>query len=160
LKISQSVRLMFITLLIGMCIIAGGCGTYAKKPTPNTYTPPNTTLTPGATSPGQLSSQEISNKAAMEAVKVSGVNSAAAIVSDQIIYVGLDLNADVDKAKAAEIEKNVLDRVATLDHKYTAKVTSDKNIVAAIKTVSQGTLQGKSMSNFNNEMHMITTNMK
>lgn len=159
-KISQSVRHILVTLLIGICIVGGGCGTYAKKPNPNTYTQPNNTLTPGETSPGQLSSQEISNKAAMEAVRVSGVKSAAAIVSDQIIYVGLDLNEDVDKAKAADIEKNVLDRVAALDHKYTARVTSDKNNFAAIQTVSRGTLQGKSMSNYNNEMNMITTNMK
>jgi hypothetical protein len=107
-----------------------------------------------------LSAQEIANKGAMEAGKVAGVKSSAAIVSDKIVYVGLDLYSDVSKEQAAEIEKNVQDRVANLDHKYTAKVTSDKNTVAAIRTVSQGLAQGKSISNFTNEINMITTNMK
>jgi len=161
LKKSKPVLLMIITLLLGASLFAGGCGTYAKKPVPQPTTPaPNTKMTPNETSPGEASATDIANRAAKEAGKVTGVNAAAAIVADRVIYIGLDLNADVDNNESAAIEKNVMDRVNNMERGYTARVTSDKDTVARIRTVAQGVAQGKPISSFKQELDSIIVKMK
>lgn len=162
-KTPKSVLIMFITLLIGVSLFAGGCGSYAKKPAPNPApsTPMTPTdispapMTPNATSPAPTSTMEVANKASMEAGKVMGVNMATAIVSDKTIYIGLTLNANGDKTKSAAVEKNVMDKVKSMEPGYTVMVTSDMNTVASIKTVAEGVAQGKPMSSFTKEMDMI-----
>jgi len=161
LKKSKPLLLMAIMLLLGVSLFAGGCGTYAKKTVPQPTTPaPNTKMTPNETSPGEASATDIANRAAIEAGKVTGVNAAAAIVADRVIYLGLDLNADVDNNESAAIEKNVMERVNNMERGYTARVTSDKATVAAIRTVAQGVAQGKPVSSFKQELNSIMAKMK
>jgi YhcN/YlaJ family sporulation lipoprotein len=102
---------------------------------------------------------EVANKASMEAGKVMGVNMATAIVSDKTIYIGLTMNANGDKTKSAAVEKNVMDKVKSMEPGYTVMVTSDMNTVASIKTVAEGVAQGKPMSSFTKEMDMIMMKM-
>jgi YhcN/YlaJ family sporulation lipoprotein len=166
LKTSKSVLLMFITLLIGVSLIAGGCSSAAKKPlqpmpsTPVPSTPvPNTPMTPDTTSPAPTYPTEVANRAATEAGKIMGVNKATVIVSGKIIYIGLDLKANLDKQKSAEIEKNVVDRVKSMESGYTVMVSSDVDTVTRIKNVAQGIAQGKPLSSFKTEIENIGTRL-
>lgn len=168
-----STRLIFITLLIGICLVVSGCSSTANKPPqpapnppiPSSPTPmptspgPNTLRDPNATSPAQTSVMEVANRAAMEAGKVVEVNEAAAIVQDKVIYIGLDLKANLTKLKITATEKNVMDRVKEIEPGYIVRVTSDTNTVAAIKTIAQGIAQGKSMTGFKKEMNMVMMKM-
>ncbi|PKM77131.1 MAG: sporulation protein [Firmicutes bacterium HGW-Firmicutes-15] len=170
-KISKFARLMVISLLIGSSMMIGGCSSAAKKPAqplPSTPVPtdpmpavpaPTTPITPNATTPAQPSAMQVANQAAMEASKVMEVNKAVAVVADNVIYIGLDLNANMDKAKSTAIEKNVMDRVMKMESGYTVKVTSDMKTVASIKTVAQGLAQGKPITSFKTEMNMIMLKM-
>lgn len=169
-KISRLAVLMLMSLLISSSIMMGGCTSAAKKPAqppsstpvptnPIPTNPTPTPTTPNATTPTQPSALDVANQAAMVASKIMGVNKATAVVADNVIYVGLDLDANMDKTKSAAIEKNVMDTVTKMEAGYTVKVTSDIKTVAAIKTVAQGLVQGKTISSFKTEMNMILTNM-
>ncbi len=168
-KTSKSVLIIFITLLIGISLIAGGCGGYAKKPVPSVpvpdtpMTPTNLSpvpTTPNAATPAPTSIAEAADQAKTEAQKVMGVNKAAAVVADKTIYVGITLNADVAKTQAPVVEKNVMDRVTTMVPGYAVRVTSDMNTVASITSVAEGVAEGKPMASFQKEMDMITNSMK
>lgn len=160
-KKSKIVQLIFIILLIGISMVGVACSNVAKKPaqpTPNssgtrTETSP-APITPNI-SPAPNSTMEVANQAAMEAEKVMGVSRATAFVSSNIIYIGLDLNTNLDKTKSAAIEKTVMDRIKAMESGYKVGVTSDMNTVTAIKTVAQGQTQGIPISSFKTEMDMI-----
>jgi YhcN/YlaJ family sporulation lipoprotein len=165
LKTAKPMLLMFITLLIGICLITGGCSSKANKspnPTSSTKTPetantiPNTQTTPVVTSTEQITPKEVANQAVTEADKVLGVKGATAFVSGQNVYIGLNLQANIDKQKSAAIGKSVVEVVKSMEPGYTIMATSDLNTVAAIKTVSQGVSQGKSLSSFNKEIDNIS----
>lgn len=170
-KISRLALLMLMSLLIGSTIMLAGCANAAKKPAqpvpsapvptnPMPATPaPATPTIPNSTTPAQPSTMQVANQAALEASKVMEVNKAVAVVADNVIYVGLDLNANMDKTKSAAIEKNVMDRVTKTESGYTVKVTSDLKTVASIKTVAQGLAQGKPITSFKTEINMIMLKM-
>jgi YhcN/YlaJ family sporulation lipoprotein len=159
LKISKQILLMFIVLLIGVSLAAGGCSTLAKKPTQPTTPAPSIQTTPNVTTPTPTYPTDVSNKAAAEAGKVAGVDKATALVSDKIIYIGLNLKANLDKTKSAAAEKAVTDRVKNIEPGYTVIVTSDVDTVTRIKNVSQGIAQGQPLSSFTNEIANIATRL-
>jgi YhcN/YlaJ family sporulation lipoprotein len=171
LKISKQILLMFIILLIGGCLVAGGCAKTSNKPmpaptapAPSTPTPaptptPTPTPTPNVTTPTPTYPTDVSNRVAMEAGKVAGVDKATAIVSGKMIYIGLDLKANLDKTKSAAAEKNVMDQVKNIEPGYTVIVTSDVDTVTRIKNVAQGIAQGQPLSSFTNEIANIGTRL-
>ncbi|MDD3365452.1 MAG: YhcN/YlaJ family sporulation lipoprotein [Syntrophomonas sp.] len=165
-KTLRSTLIMFMTLLIGICLVVGGCNSAAKKPiqpipsAPMPASPePNNPVNPNTPSSAQPSTMEVANRAVIEADKVMQVNKAAAIVQDNIIYIGLDLKANLGKQKIAATEKNVVDRVKKIETGYTVRVTSDMATVAAIKTIAEGIAEGKPMTSFKKEMDMIMMKM-
>ncbi len=157
--------LVLIALLIVVNLVIIGCSITAEKPAqpmlPTTPIPPqNASPTPMAKSPlNPASPMEAANQAVTEARKVMGVNGASAFVADKIIYIGLDLRENSDKHQSVVIEKNVMNSIISLNSGYTAKVTSDMDTVKLIKTVAQGIAQGRSISNFKNEVNDITIKM-
>jgi len=98
-------------------------------------------------------------QAAAEAQKVSGVRSATAVISGKMLYVGLDLNANLEKTKSAMVEKEVLNKVKKLYPNYTVMVSSDIDTVTRIKKVAQGIAAGKPLSSFSKEIQDIGTRM-
>ncbi|MDD3364529.1 MAG: YhcN/YlaJ family sporulation lipoprotein [Syntrophomonas sp.] len=126
-----------ITLLIGICLVAGGCS--SQKP-----------AKPEAGFP-----KEVANRVETEAGKVEGVNKATALVSDKNIYIGLELKEKLDKQKSTTIERSVLDRMIYLEPKYAIGVTSDMDLISKIKGVAQGFAQGNPLSSFQNEIMEI-----
>jgi ABC-type Fe3+-hydroxamate transport system substrate-binding protein len=76
LKTSKQMLLIFTTLLIGICLLTGGCSSKTNEspnPTSSTKTPetantiPNTHTTPVVTSSDPISPTEVANRAATEA---------------------------------------------------------------------------------------------
>lgn len=164
---ATSKKLLFLplTLLLGASLVLGGCQA-AKKPEPkntgNIPAPTNQTNpnTQKATNPNQAYPRHIADKVVNEANKVQGVRGSAAVVSGKNVYLGLDLNANLEKSKSAQVEKNVLNRVKKLVPGYTVTVTSDVDIVTRIKRVSQGIAQGKTIASFNKELQEISNRLK
>jgi YhcN/YlaJ family sporulation lipoprotein len=147
---------MFIVLLIGGYLVAGGCAKTSNNPVP----PPSTPTTPEATTPTpDTYPTGVSNQAAEEAGKVAGVYKATALVSGDMIYIGLDLKANLDKTMSAAAEKNVTDQVKNIEPSYTVIVTSDVDTVTRIKNIAQGIAQGQPLSSFTNEIAIIATRL-
>ncbi len=133
-------QIFLITLLIGACLLMGGCSP-AKKP--------------AETMPG--TPKEVATLVETEAGKVSGVDQATALVADKNIYIGLDLKANLDKQQSTAIEKSIMDRMVYLEPNYNISVTSDMDTVTMIKAVARGFAQGKPLSDFKNEIEIINT---
>ncbi|PKM78019.1 MAG: hypothetical protein CVU90_04710 [Firmicutes bacterium HGW-Firmicutes-15] len=136
-NVSRQKLFILITILIGVCLVAGGCSSQKPaKPMPGTP-------------------KEVANGIETEAQKVEGVNKATALVSDKNIYIGLDLKENIDKQKSTAIEKSVLDRMMYLEPNYAMGVTSDMDLVRKIRYVAQNFAQGNPLSSFQNEIMEI-----
>lgn len=142
--------LISMTMLLGVFLVVGGCTT-SKKPMPT----PGTPSTPRVTTPSPTYPTQIANRVATEAKNVKGVRQATALISGKIIYVGLDLESNLNKKGSIEVEKMVLERVKKLEPSYTVSVSSDIDTVTRIKKVAQGIAQGKPISSFKNEIENI-----
>jgi len=172
LKASTKILLMLASLLIGFSLIVGGCTGAANKPAqPLPSTPSPTVPVPGAGDPtpdnmslpnGTVSTypKEVADRVELEAGKISGVESVTALVSDKVIYIGLDLKSNVDKNMAATIEENVTNKIKTMESGYTIMVSSDVETVTKIKQVAQGVEQGQPLSSFLTEIQSIATAIK
>jgi len=142
LNVSRQKLFILITLLIGVCLVTGGCSSQKPaKPMPGTP-------------------KEVANLVETEAGKVEGVNKATALVADKTIYVGLELKDKNNGQQSTAIEQSVLDRVAYLEPDYNIGVSSDMEIVGKIKDVSMGFAQGNPLSSFNNEIMQIDQGVK
>jgi YhcN/YlaJ family sporulation lipoprotein len=153
LKISTRIISMVSILLLGICLAVSGCQTAQKpvSPTPN--------KNPHAITPQTQSyPQRIANDATSEAVKVSGVRTAYAVVSGRNIYVGLELSGN--GMNSAQIEKNVADRVKQARGGFSVSVTSDKNTVALIKKTARGIAAGTPLSSFKGELNTLDQRLK
>lgn len=148
------------TLLLGTALVFGGC-TAAKKPMPpaqQTPAGPNT-VAPKATTT-QNYPKDVADRVVREANKVEGVRGSTAVISGRNIYLGLDLNANLEKNRSAQVERDVLDRVKNMDRNYTVSVTSDIDTVTRIKRVGHGISQGQPTSSFTKEIEDIGTRIK
>lgn len=162
-KISKQILLIFTVLLMGGCLIIGGCTSASQKPANEPVAPVPAPTDQQNTTNNQAQTPyptDVSNRVSAEAAKVEGVNSATAIVSGNMIYIGLDLKADLDKNKSAAVEKNVTDRVKSIESNYTIAVTSDVDTVTRIKNVADGIAQGKPLSSFGQEIEDIVDRLK
>ena len=148
------IKIVLISLLLAVIFIVGGCRTAAQKPQgniPNTPAPVNPTVPniPGST---PTYSTELANMIATEAGNVSGVTKANVLVIDKSIYVGLELQENMDKTS---IEKSVSDKIKNMQPRYAVSVTSDPNIVNKIKNINNGLAQGMPIDSFSNDIQMI-----
>ncbi len=164
-KHSKKILLIMMVCSIAFSLLLGGCQTSKKPmtPTPTSEKPYMTTPAPNTTNntntTNSASNKQATMKVAAEAKKVSGVRSATAVISGKMIYIGLDLNANLEKTKSAMVEKEVLDMVKKQYPNYTVMVSSDIDTVTRIKKVSQGIAAGKPLSSFSNEIQDIGTRM-
>ncbi len=136
-NMSRQKLFILITLLIGVCLVTGGCS--SQKPA----------------KPMLGSPKEVANLVETEASKVEGVNKATALVSDKTIYIGLELKEKQDEQQSTAIEQSVLDRMTYLEPDYNIGVSSDMDIVGKIKDVAMGFAHGNPLSSFNNEIMQI-----
>lgn len=141
-NVSRHKLFILITLLMGVCLVTGGCS--SQKPAkPLTVTP-----------------KEVRNLVETEAGKVEGVNQATALVADKTIYIGLELKDKPDKQQTTAIEQSVLDRMTYLEPSYNIGVSSDTTIAGKIKDVAMGFAQGDPLSKFNNDIMQIDQGVK
>lgn len=148
--------LMALVLLV-LCGLAG-C-TAARKPE-RKPTPPRTTQTPStaprSTAPSTTADRAMADRVAREAVRVSGVKEATVVISGRTAYIGLTLNPNVKKTRTITIKKVVADRVRTAEPSLTrVNVTSDPDLVARLKRISDGIKKGKPVSSFASELAEI-----
>lgn len=158
----KKLLLIMMVCTIAFSLLLTGCQTSKKpySPTPTTKKPYMTTPTPNTTNTtNTTNSKQATMQAAAEAQKVSGVRSATAVISGKMLYVGLDLNANLEKTKSAMVEKEVLNKVKKLYPNYTVMVSSDIDTVTRIKKVAQGIAAGKPLSSFSKEIQDIGTRM-
>lgn len=141
-NISRQKLFILITLVIGVCLVTGGCSSQKPaKPMPGTP-------------------KEVRNLVETEAGKVEGVSQATALVADKTIYIGLDLKDKQDEQQSKAIAQSVLDRMTYLEPSYNIGVSSDATIVGKIKDVAMGFAQGDPLSKFNNEIMQIDQGLK
>ncbi len=141
-NVSRLKLFILITLLIGVCLVTGGCSSQKPaKPMPGT---PN----------------EVASLVETEVGKVDGVNKATALVADKTIYVGLELKEKLDEQQSTIIEQSVLDRTTYLEPEYNIGVSSDMEIVGKIKDVAMGFAQGNPLSTYSNDIMQIDQGIK
>ncbi|NLV22847.1 MAG: YhcN/YlaJ family sporulation lipoprotein [Syntrophomonadaceae bacterium] len=157
-KQAKKILLILMVCTLGLSLLLAGCQT-TKKP----MTPAPTSKKPNVTTPAPTTNtttdKQVTMKAAAEANKVSGVRSATAVIAGKTIYIGLDLDANLEKTKSAMVEKEVLNKVKKLYPSYTVMVSSDIDTVTRIKKVAQGIAAGKPLTSFSNEIKDIGTRM-
>ncbi|WP_273484112.1 YhcN/YlaJ family sporulation lipoprotein [Desulforamulus ruminis] len=165
-KSGKKLILLPVTILLGTALALGGCTPAQKpldpapgpyvKPAPNTPATPTPTPTP---SPPNVTvyPKHIADKVVAEANKVKGVRGSNAVVAGKNIYLGLDINANLEKNKSEEIERTVLNRVKNLQIGYTVTVTSDIDTATQINKVARGIAQGRPISAFSKELQDIGT---
>jgi hypothetical protein len=112
-------------------------------------------MTPTEVLPNPNSPMEVVKLAISEGSKVSGVKKASAFVEDNIIYIGLELYANVGKQESLAIERNVSDLVMAMESGYTVRITSDMDTVSLIATVALGISHGQAISDFNTQVHEV-----
>ena len=160
---SKKLLLIMMVCALGLSLLLGGCQT-SKKPMTPTPTKP-LTQKPYVTTPSSPNmttssdTKQITMKAASEAKTVSGVRSATVVISGKMMYIGLDLNANLEKTKSAMVEKEVLSKVKKMNPTYTVMVSSDIDTVTRIKKVAQGIAAGKPLTSFSKEIQDIGTRM-
>lgn len=159
--------LIVMMCILGLSLLLAGCQTSKKPMTPsnnqkpNMTTPANPNGTGTTTNTGTASeTRQMAARVEKEAKMVSGVRSATAVISGKTIYVGLDVDANLDKAKTTKVEKEVIDRVKQMESTYTVMASSDVDTVTRIKKVAQGIAAGKPLSTFSKEMQDIGSRMK
>ena len=141
-NVSRQKLLILTILLLGVCLLMGGCSSQKPaKPMPG--------------SPNQ-----VANLVETEAGKIEGINQVTALVADKTIYVGLELKNKQDEQQSTIIEQSVLDRTAYLEPEYNIGVSSDMEIVGKIKDVAMGFAQGNPLSSFSNELMQIDQGVK
>lgn len=156
---SKKILLIMMVCALALSLLLGGCQT-SKKPMTPSYQKPNVTAptptTPTPT-PTTTDTKQIATKAANQAKMVSGVNSATAVITGKTMYIGLDLEANLEKTKSAMVEKEVISKVKKMYPNYTVMVSSDIDTVTRIKKVAQGIAAGKPLSSFSQEIQDIGT---
>ncbi len=150
-KLQRNVMLL-TALLMSLLFFVVGCG-LAKKP--NMQTPTNP-----MTNQNTNNDKRVADKVTAEAENVNHVKGATAIVSGKEIYLGLDLDANLEMNKRAEVENTVLNMVKKSEPSYTITIASDVDTVTRIKKVAQGIEQGKPLSGFEKELKEIKNRLK
>lgn len=157
-KQAKKIMLTLMVCILGLSLLLAGCQT-SKKPTTPTPISKKPNLTTPAPTTNMTTDKQVTMKAAAEAKKVSGVRSATAVITGKTIYIGLDLEANLEKTKSAMVEKEVLNKVKKLYPSYTIMVSSDIDTVTRIKKVAEGIAAGKPLTSFSNEIEDIGTRM-
>ncbi|MDI6632265.1 MAG: YhcN/YlaJ family sporulation lipoprotein [Bacillota bacterium] len=140
---------------------AGGCTAPQRKPTPPaspTQPAPEPARKPLPTDPRELS--RVAGRLAGEAARVPGVNKATVVIVGSTAYVGINLNADVERGETTRIRQRVADRVRKTEPRLRrVMVTADADTFTRIKRVQDGIARGKPVSAFTREIQEINRRM-
>ncbi len=156
---TKQIRIIFVILI---CLsLNAGCGNSAQKPlsvdpSPHTHKAPQKIYQTPVPTPPVLTTNDIES----EAVSIEGVSKATAIVSEQEIYVGIELKPDIPKKLAPSREREVMNEVKSMNSQYKVMVTSDTDTVRLIKTVANGIAKGHTLSSFKDEINTIAAKMQ
>lgn len=154
-------RRLFVGLFLALFLSTGlftGC-TAARKPVPEPTKTTPSTPTPARKVVRTTPEQQMANRVTQEAMKVSGVRKALAVVSGKTAYIGLDLSVTGTQDK--EVKKEVVRRVKTAEPGLaTVYVTSDPNLVTRLRKVADGIKGGKPVSSFSSELAEIARRIK
>lgn len=160
-KLSGKLTLILLSLLIASLLIIGGCSTTAKKPyQQDPASPPGPAKTNVKTPAADNNYRQMANRVDTAADKVNGVSDATVVVSGKMIYVGLDLDANLGLMTSTDVEKAVTNKIKNMEPNYTVYVASDADTVTRIKNVAEGITQGKPLSSFENELKNIGNRIK
>ncbi|GBF77385.1 hypothetical protein PA598K_05933 [Paenibacillus sp. 598K] len=91
---------------------------------------------------------------AASAQKVAGVTKATAVVHDQDIIVGLDMDGS-DQAMLRKKENEVKRKIKQEHEGYNVHVTSDKNLHSKIQTLHGNAMNGHPVAEFTHDVGMI-----
>ncbi len=151
-------RLLSLLLTLTLCITCTAGCTPAKKPLPPAPRTAPRTPAPGVSRMPTTSPElnRIATKLAAEADKVPGVKKATVVLSGNMAYVGLDLQADIEAGRTNAVKRDVAVRVKNADKRLTnVYVSTDADIVTRIKRVSEGIRKGQPVSSFDRELTEI-----
>jgi YhcN/YlaJ family sporulation lipoprotein len=154
----KNIYLLLIVLVAVTALVISGCATPrdpARRPAPPENTPQQPSAPPRAM-PNKNPDIQQRDRIAEEAEKVEEVRNAHVVINENKAYVGLDLNGQVEKNKAKEIERKVHDRIKNVESDAeTFYVTADVNMTMRIRRVADGLDEGRPLSGFVNELEDI-----
>lgn len=146
---------LLLTIFLITGSLLGGC-TPTRKPAPPRVTrqAPRPARKPAPTTPSEA--RLMADKVAREVAKVPGVQRTTVVISGKTAFIGLDLKANVEKTRTTAIKNEVVRRVKTAEPSLTTiNVTSDPDLVARLRRISEGIKKGKPVSSFASELAEI-----
>ncbi|WP_066639641.1 YhcN/YlaJ family sporulation lipoprotein [Desulfolucanica intricata] len=166
-RLSVYAIMVFVIAALIVTVI-GGC-TAAQKPDPKPNEPnPQVSPAPQTPTPTPVRNMptntdqinRISERLAADVARIPGVNSAAVVISGNTAYVGVDMDAGVEKRTTNNIKNDVV-RVVKKGEPRLANVlvSTDADTVTRLKKIGDGLAQGKPMSAFDREMAEIARRM-
>jgi len=147
----------FVALTLSVClagaVFMSGCAPARKPvPTPAPTPAPTKKITPAPTTKANTKADMI----AREVDEVPGVKKATVVLSGNTAYIGLDLDANVEKGKTNAIKKTAMDKAKAADPAIkTVYCSSDADTVTRLKKIYQGVTSGTPVSNFARELSEI-----
>ncbi|MEW6572696.1 MAG: YhcN/YlaJ family sporulation lipoprotein [Bacillota bacterium] len=152
------IAMLFVT---GLCW--GGCTTPERKPTPTPAAPtepvtPAPARKPLPTDPREMS--RLAERLAGEAVRVPGVNRATVVLAGSTAYVGVNLQAGMERAETERAKRDVAARVKRAEPRLArVMVTTDSDTFTRIKRVQDGIAKGRPVSAFTDQIREINRRM-
>jgi len=151
---TKKFAILILSLLVMSLLIFSGCST-ARKPVPN-QTTPNQNQTNNDISQADQVGKAKAARIAREADQVNGVKMSTVVVSGTKAYIGLDINANIEKNQTKAVEDAVIKKIKGVEPSInTVYVSSDVDWVTRVKKVSQGISAGKPVSSFTRELGEI-----
>lgn len=166
-----SKKLAIVTTILVSVAIGSGCAQRKPlPPTPKSVPPSTVTPAPRNVPPSSLrplprfhtanilptDANRIASRLASKISHMKNVNSATVIVVGSTAYVGLDINANVEKTKTDAIKRDVINLVKKSERRITTvTVVSDPDSITRLKKVAQGVAAGKPISAFTRELAEI-----
>jgi len=151
---TKKFAILILSLLVMSLLIFSGCST-ARKPVPN-QTTPNQNQTNNDISQADQVGKAKAARIAREADQVDGVKRSTVVVTGTKAYIGLDINANIEKNQTKAVEDAVIKKIKGVEPSInTVYVSSDVDWVTRVKKVSQGISAGKPVSSFTRELGEI-----
>jgi len=165
-------KLAIVATVLVSVAIGTGC-TQQKKPlppTPQNVPPSSVTPAPRNVPPSALrpaprfntayilpnETNRIASRLASKISHMKYVNSATVVVVGSTAYVGLDINANVEKTKTDALKRDVINVVKKSEKRITTvTVVTDPDSITRIKRIAQGIAAGKPISSFTSELAEI-----
>lgn len=133
-------------------------GGSTPSPTAAVTPSPSAVVTPTPSTGTKPSGESVTLSASRvesEAKSIKGVKNADAFIEGSKVYLGIEFDPKLSSKTTQSLTNEIKTKVSDLDKGYSVAVSSDKNVVALIKTVEQGLSRGKSLSSFQKDINTI-----